>query len=410
VTDCNKAYGDVVRVTVPGLTACLVYDPELIQEVLLTRGPDFVKPRLLYRRNSLVGNGLLSSAGELWRRQRSLVQPAFHKSRLERYAIEMLACTERMLATWRHGEVRDIHRDMTQLSLDVVARTLFGVDLDGGIGPLQDVLDLALEQYSSHGSRQGPWRRLDRRRRFRRASRRLDAFVFDLVEQRRRDSVDRADLLSALVTARDESGAPMSDRQLRDEIVTMLLAGHETSALALTWTWHLLGHDAVADRSLLAELRAVLGTRPPRVENRGRLAYTEAVVMESLRLYPPVWIIGREVVHDRQLGGYRIARGTNVGLSQWAVQRDPRFFEEPDRFRPERWLDGGQDRLGRLAYFPFGGGHRICIGMQFALTEAVLVVAAVAQRFRLTPVGRAVTWPSITLRPRHGLPMLVTRR
>jgi len=230
--------------------------------------------------------------------------------------------------------------------------------------------------------------------------------LFGFIRQRRAQPSNRGDLLSLLLAARDEEGGGMTDRQVRDEAMTLFLAGHETTALVLSWAWYLLAQHPEAEEKLAAEVRQVLGDRDPTVEDCPRLKYAEMVALEAMRLYPPAYVIGREAIVDCEIGGYRVRRGTTLLMSQWVVQRDARFFAEPERFRPERWGEDAIKSLPKFAYFPFGGGPRLCIGNTFAMMELVLVLAAIAQRFhfRLQAGAKVATLPTFTLRPKPGIP------
>ena len=248
--------------------------------------------------------------------------------------------------------------------------------------------------------------------RSRKAVDRLDEVLYRIIDQRRNGHVETEDLLSMLLSARDDSGAGMDSKQLRDEVMTLLLAGHETTATTLAWTFYLLAQNPRAEFELLAELRGVTSGRVPTYQDLPKLRFTEAIVRESLRLYPPAWAMGRQAIEDCSIGGYEVPRNTTIYMSQWVVHRDARYFDEPEQFRPERWMDSLQKTLPRFAYFPFGGGPRVCIGASFAMMEATLLLAAIASRFRLTlmPDQTIELWPSITLRPRNGIKMVVSKR
>jgi cytochrome P450 len=257
------------------------------------------------------------------------------------------------------------------------------------------------------------WLPVPRNLHLKRHVRRLDDIILEIIRQRREEGRDRGDLLSVLVHARDEAdNVGMTDKQLRDEVMTLFLAGHETTASALSWMWHLLARHPKVEARLVAELDSVLGGRLPTAADVPRLPYTEQIVLETLRLYPPAYVIGRQPLEDCTIGGYRVTAGTSILISKYVTQRDPRFFERPDEFDPDRWSDGLLKRLPKYTYFPFGGGPRICIGNSFAMPEAMLIVATVAQRFHFdwAAAPPVVPWPSITLRPRHGIHMVVRAR
>jgi cytochrome P450 len=412
-----REYGDFVPLRFGPKRAVLLNHPDYVEQVLATHSRYFIKSPALRNSRRLIGHGLLASEGELWRRQRRLIQPAFHRPQLAAYSEIMVACTEQLLATWRDGEVRDVHQEMMRLTLQIVARALFGADVTDEAAVVDEALRVALERFGTRLSSLAfllpdtlptpdNWG-------FLRAARRLDAIVYRIIAARRASGVDRGDLLSILLRARDEAdGGGMTDKQLHDEVMTLLLAGHETTAIALSWTWYLLAQHPAVEAKLLAELQAVLGGRAPTVEDLPQLPYTEWVLWEALRLYPPAWALAREAVQDCEIGGYPVPAGTIVVMSQWLLHRDPRYFDEPERFLPERWADGLAKRLPRYAYFPFGGGPRLCIGAGFASLEAALVLATVLPRFRLTlvPEHPIALWPSATLRPRYGIRMVLHRR
>jgi len=393
----------------------LVSHPDLIEHVLITDNDRFAKPWLLRRAADVLGQGLLTSDGSLWKRQRQLMQPAFHRSRILAYTDVMTRRTEALMERWTDGDLLDVHAHMMKLTLGIVAETLFGAEVENRADTVAYALDIALRRFVDQLS---PLRALDRlplprNVRFRRAVRLLDSIIYDMIESRRSaGAAGRGDLLSILLGAQDEEGGGMTDQQLRDEVVTLFLAGHETTAIALSWTWHLLSLHPDVERRLHEEVDGVLAGRTPTIEDLPELRFTEMVFKESMRLYPPAWRIGREVVDEVQIGGYRLPVGAQVLMSQWIVHRDPRFFTEPLEFRPDRWREPTSALLPRFAYFPFGGGGRRCIGDHFALLEGVVVLAAIAQRFRLvaTDPASVVPFATITLRPRNGVPVRLERR
>jgi cytochrome P450 len=399
-------HGDVVEVALGPMRTVLLSHPDLVEDILVTRNRLWRKDA--YLRTSLrpvLGEGLLSSEGDFWRRQRRLAQPAFHRDRVAAYGAIMARRSTELAARWRDGEVRDVHADMMRLTLEIVAEALFGANIgdrakDVGrsvqaiLENVADPLQLFLPAFHSV---------MPRRRGYRRAIAKLDAILYDVIERRRRAGDVRNDLLSMLLEARDEDGSRMSDRQLRDECMTVFLAGHETTAIALSWTWLLLSKHPRAREAMEAELDEVLGDRAPTMDDVPKLRRVANVVAESLRMYPPAWSMGREAIDDLELGGYQIRRGENVWFCPWSIQRDPRWFDQPDAFRPERWEGDLAKRLPRYAYFPFGGGPRLCIGQSFAQIEAVLVLATLARSFRVEPLREPKPAPSVTLRPKNGL-------
>ena len=417
LTRCSREYGDVVRLGFPGPPAYLISHPEDVEYVLVKNNKNFVKDRYTRAELSILGNGLLINEGDSWRRQRRLAQPAFHRRRVEAFGETMVSFTERMLDGWRDGETRDVHAEMMRLTLEIVAKTLFDADISREAEDVGRSVNAIMARSSDQGS--SLFLRMlpesfptPGNLAYRKATRRLDDMVYALVEERRRSGTDAGDLLSMLLRAEDEDGEGMSDKQLRDEAMTIILAGHETTAIALSWTWYLLGKHPEVEARLSGELEEVLGGRAPTVQDLPRLGYADAVIKESMRLYPPAWAVGREVLGDCEIGGYRVPAGAQLFVSQYVVQRDPRFFGDPETFDPERWRDGRTEGLPQYAYFPFGGGPRLCIGSGFAKMEAVLLLATVAQRFRLEPISVRPpgAQPSITLRPRDGIKTRLRKR
>jgi cytochrome P450 len=416
LTRCARDYGDIVALRLFNMPAFLLNNPDLIEYVLVTNQRNFIKHSFFWRHVTAVfGNGLLTSEGDFWLRERRLCQPAFHREQVAAYGAVMVDFTERAVAEWRDGDVRDVHQDMMGLTSRIAAQTLLGADVGSDVDQVEPALDVVIEQIAVRFKR--PFAFPDAvptpgNLRYRKAVHRLNDLIYKVIRERRAATSRSDDLLSLLLHAQDIDGTRMTDRQLRDEAITLFLAGHETTALALSWTWYLLSQHPEVEAKLWAELAAVLGGRSPSVADLDRLRYTGMVVMESLRLYPPAYVMGREAVNDCEIGGYPVGRGNTVFVSQWLMHHDARYFENPDAFLPERWADGLAKRLPKYAYFPFGGGPRMCIGSNFAAIEAALLLATIAQRFRLTLVpGHPIELlPSITLRPKHGIRVVVARR
>jgi cytochrome P450 len=413
---CAQTYGDHVELYFGRRRVIVLNNPRDVEEVLVNQQRNFAKGYFYRILEPLLGNGLLTSEGSFWLRQRRLAQPAFHRERIDAYAQTMVAYTHRLLERWSAGAVRDVNADMMQLTLRIVGKTLFDADFESEAADVGQALPQALHELSAQMI--GPEFLLPSavptpsRFRLRRAVNRLDPLVFGMIARRRADGADRGDLLSALLRVQDEDGSRMTDRQLRDEAMTIVLAGHETTALALGWAWYLLSQNPRAEQRLSAELDDVLQGRAPSQQDVSRLPYTEAVLMETMRLYPPIFGIGRESIADCEINGLPVPGGTNVYIVPYVIQRDPRWFDDPHSFRPERWLDGLARQLPRFAYFPFGGGPRLCIGQAFAMLENMLILSTIAQRWRLRlmpddPVAMA---PALTLRPKHGLRMHLTKR
>ena len=413
---CAREYGDLAATRMGPFRVLLIYHPDAIEELLVTRNRDFVKSPGVRLLRPLLGDGLLLSEGDTWLRQRRLVQPAFHRQRVAGYGEVMTAFAERHVADWKDGDVIEVHAEMMALTQAIVAKTLFDADVSGDAHEAGQAAKVLAEDFGARlqSFRLLPyWVPTPGNLRARRAVRRLDALVHRIIAERRASDEDRGDLLSMLVSAQDaDDGTRMTARQLRDEVMTIFMAGHETTAVALSWTWYLLGQHPDVDARLADELRSVLGGRAPSVADLPRLKYAEMVVTESMRLYPPAYAIGRQAVKATEIAGHSIAPGDIFVAPTWVVHRDRRWFEEPEAFRPERWAGDLARRLPRYAYFPFGGGPRQCIGNGFAQMEAVLLLAAIAQRFRLTPVpGQRITpTPYITLRPEPGIRLRVAHR
>jgi cytochrome P450 len=416
MTWCAREYGDVVALRFGPKPILLLSHPDFVEYVLVTGNRNFKKDFTIRLYRPFLGNGLLTSEGDFWLRQRRLAQPAFQRQRIASYGDIMVAFTERMLAGWDDGETRNLHADLMSLTLDIAAKTLFGIEMTGEAHRVGDALADGLDAIDGRFSSllfPPLWLPTPNNRRIRRARRTLDAILYRKIEEKRRAGDRGDDLLSLLLQARDEGdGSGMTDLQLRDEAMTLLLAGHETTALALSWTWYLVALYPDVEEELEAELQAVLGGRPPTAADLPQLPFTEHVITEALRLFPPAYAQGREAVRDCTIGDYRIPRGTTIFFFQWILHRDPRYFDNPEEFRPRRWAGGLAQRLPKYAYFPFGGGPRMCIGNTFALMEAALVLATVAQRFRmlLVPDHPVTPWPSITLRPRHGIKVVLKKR
>src|SRR5437667_2001417 len=407
-------YGDIVGIRVVNFRNIFVNHPDLIEEVLVGHPRRYVKGRVLRANRHVFGDGLLTSEGDFWLRQRRLAQPAFHRARIASYAETMVRYAERMLETWRDGEERDIHQEMTRLTLQIVAKTLFDADVENDAREVGRALQVVMDLNSNFRRlvMTPPWLPTRHNVRAFFAVRRLNKIIYRIIAERRASGRDTGDLLSMLLAAQDEDGSQMTDQQLRDEVITLFLAGHETTAIALSWTCWLLAQHPRAEAKLQSELNAVLGGRAPNVADLPRLSYLDRVLTESMRLYPPAWGMARLALDDVEIGGYHIPKGSGVSLAQWVVHRDPRWYDNPEEFRPERWETDLVKRLPRFAYFPFGGGPRLCIGNNFALMEAALLLATIAQRFglRIVPGHPVVPLPSITLRPRHGIRMTLEAR
>ncbi len=394
-----------------------VADPALAQHVLVRNHRNYVKSRSYQGLRLVMGNGLVTSEGAHWKRQRKLAQPAFHRARLARLADTMAGCVDERLADWdeRTTPEADIHEEMMQLTLRIVGRTLFGADLGTDLGALGPAITTCLHkanEYAESVVRIPLWVPTPSNLRFARAKRVLDDIVHGLIEKRRR-SEPRDDVLGMLMAATDDSGTErMTDRQLRDEVMTLFLAGHETIATAMSWTFMLLHqHPEIAER-VRVEATTVLGGRTPTFEDLPRLAYTGQVIDEAMRVRPPVWIVEREALADDQLGPWTIPAGTIVAVSPWILHRNPELWDDPLRFDPERFTPERAAGRPKHAYLPFGAGPRICIGNHFALMEAKIILASIIQRYGVEVIDpKSIQMdPRVTLRPLGGMPGRLHRR
>jgi len=416
LTTLARTYGDVSSYRMGGELIFLVNHPTLIKDILVGSDRNFTKSRGLERTKRLLGNGLLTSEGAVHLRQRRLAQPAFHRDRIAAYAKTMVACAERLSDRWTADAALDVAQEMARLTLSIAGRTLFDVDVESQAGEVGRALTEVMEPFwllmtpFGNALERLPFGALHRARL---ARERLDRIIYGFIADRRASGRDHGDLLSMLLLARDEDdGGVMTDRQVRDEAMTIFLAGHETTANALTWTWYLLSGEPEVERRLHDEIDRVLGGRAPTMTDLPSLGSVEQVVTESMRLYPPAWLIGRRAIDAHPIDGYTAPPRSIVLMSQWVMHRDPRFFQEPDRFNPARWTPAFRAELPKFAYFPFGGGPRQCIGESFAWMELVLVVATIARRWklRLVPGHPVEPQPLVTLRTKHGVRMTLEPR
>jgi cytochrome P450 len=411
-----REYGDIVYLPLFFQSRVLLSHPDDIEQVLVVQQQRFHKGRLMKEAtHRILGQGLLTSEGEFWRRQRRLVQPAFQRPRVLEYAPAIIELARAHIDTWRDGEARDLAEEMMQITMSIAVKTLFGLKLREEALAIGQALT-AVTRYEMQRLR-SPFHvpvnlPTKARRHAEEAYEYFDSVVYRIIGERRARREQGRDLLSMLINATDEDGTQMTPRQLRDETMTIFLAGYETTALALSWLWYLLGENPRTELCLHEELDHVLEGQPPSLEDLERLPYLNGVIKETLRLYPPTYVLSRTAIEPFGIGAHFFPEGTTVLMSQWVVHRDRRFFADPHVFRPERWLDGLAERLPTFAYFPFGGGPRRCIGQGFALMEAALVAATIAQRYRFRPVPdhRVVAEPLVTLHPKHGIRMTVHAR
>lgn len=421
-----RRYGRAAHYRILRNDVVLLNDPADIGEVLIDKAVSFGKDRTQKRMKILLGEGLITSDGEAHRRGRRIAAPAFHRRRIEGYAGQIVSLAAEMREQWKPEVELDISVEMMRLALQVVARTLFDTEVTPEIHEINDQVNIIMDLYHflvtlprAELLLNSP---LPKMRRFRAAKKRLDEVVDGMIRSRlseagaRSGSSDHGDLLSMLVAARDDEGGDdghrLTSEELRDQVLTLFLAGFETVANALSWTWLLLGQNPDAEQRFHAEIDAVVGDRRPTLEDMTRLEYTGMVLSESMRLYPPAWAMGREAIEDVSIGPYRLRKGTMVFFSQYIVQRDPKWFPEPERFMPERFTPAAKAGRPRFAYFPFGGGGRQCIGESFAWMEATLALVTLAQRWRVEIVKdqKVELQPKITLRPKNGIRVRMLER
>jgi cytochrome P450 len=406
----SHTYGDVASFRLGPERVVLVTHPEIMHDVLVTQHRAFIKARRGDVSKQFLGEGLLNSEGEFHQRQRRLMQPAFSRQRVTQYATVMTACSTRLRQQWQAGETLDIAQAMARLTLAIAGKTLFNVDLEDEARDLGAAITTLLQVSPrlnlpfAELFMQLP---LPSHRRMRRAVQYLDTTIYRLIQTRRAHGSDAGDVLSILLNAQEEQSATtgMTDKQVHDEALTLLLAGHETTAVALTWTWYLLSQHPEVEARLHTELATVLNGRVPTDADLPRLPYTRMVFTEAMRLYPPAWMMTRRTLGEYTLGGYTVPAGTFLLLSPYVTHHDARFFPAPEVFDPERWAMPVNQT--KWAYLPFGGGPRQCIGEGFAWMEGLLVLATLAQQWqlRLLPGHPVVPHPLVTLRPRYGMPM-----
>ncbi len=418
--ESHRDHGDIVRLRLGPRTAFALFHPEHVSHVLVKRRENYTKQSRGYQKlRKILGNGLLTSEGDFWLRQRRLAQPAFAPQRLAGFAGAMVAAASQMTSRWDDaaaGRAINLGEEMMRLTLRIVGETLLGTDVTGEANEVGEALTLVIEE--TNRRIHSPWDFQERvptrkNRRYDRALARLNQAVHKIIDERRRHPDGAHDLLAMLMAARDEeTGLQMTDQQLRDEVMTFFLAGHETTAVALTWTWYLLSKHVDVRRRVEEEVDRVLGGRLPAIDDLSRLVYTKLVIQESMRLYPPVWAIARKAAQEDRLGDVVIPGGSVILLAQYVTHRHRDFWDNPEGFDPERFLPEQVEKRHPYAYFPFSAGPRICIGNHFALMEAVLIVAVVASQWRLNliPGSSVVPQARITLRPKGGLMMAAERR
>ena len=428
LTDISHTYGDIAHFKFGRQNVYFLNHPDYIEDVLVTNHKNFIKSRGLQVSRRLLGNGLVTSEGEYHDKQRHLIQPTFYPKRIKSYSDLMIKQALNMCNSWRDGTVLDIHKEMTKVTLAIICKTVLGYDIEPEHDEVGDALLVCMKYFNRllmpFGELIEKIPILPINKGFRKAKRELDSIVYGMIKEHRNkldkghQKEDDDDLLLTLLQAQDEEAGigKMTDEQLRDEVMTIFLAGHETTANALTWTYYLLSEHPTIESRLQEELDSIFGNGSSgkttiTVEDLPRLRYTEKILTESMRLYPPAWALGRQVIDDYKVGGYTIPKGSIILMSQYIMHRDPRYFPEPDRFYPDRWTEEFKKQLPRFSYFPFGGGVRGCIGEPFAWLEAILLIATISRQWSLkhVPSHKVELKPLITLRPKYGMQMKITK-
>ncbi|WP_406503642.1 cytochrome P450 [Streptomyces sp. NBC_01602] len=410
-----RGYGDMVSWRFGPNSCVFIADPECIGELLTETERTFDQPALGIAFRTVMGNGVVVARGPDWRRKRSLVQPSVRPKQVRSYAATMAGSTVELADTWSGGERIDIKREMAALTQKIAVRTIFGVDTPADAEAMGRAMDVAQQEigkeFSGIGALLPDWVPTPGRARIKKAAAVIDAEVGRVVARHRDGDGERPDLLSRLLTAVDENGAQLTDKEIRDETVTLYIGGHETTSSTLVWAWYLLSRNPQARAALTDELDRVLGDREPEFDDYARLTYTQAVVKETLRLYPTIWLVTGVAKEGARIGGVDMPKGTRVWTSQWATHRDERWFPEPEEFRPGRWDAENGDDIAEYAWFPFGGGPRVCLGTRFAMVEAVLILAVLARRFELeVDAGDVNPVPTLTLQPDRDVMATVRAR
>ena len=425
LTDISHTYGDIAHFKFGSQNVYLLNNPDYIEDVLVTNYKKFIKSRGLQVSKRLLGNGLVTSEGEYHDLQRHLIQPTFYPKRIKSYSDMMIKQANDMCNSWHDGAILDIHKEMTKLTLAIICKTVLGYDIDPEHDEVGDALLTCMKYFNRllmpFGELIEKIPLLPINKGFQKAKKDLDSIVYRIIKEHRKkldkgdDKESHDDLLLTLLQAQDEEAGigRMTDEQLRDEVMTIFLAGHETTANALTWTYYLLSENPLIETRLQEELYSIFGNSrtPIMVDDVPKLQYTEKLLTESMRLFPPAWALGRQAIDDYKVGGYSVPKGSIILMSQYVMQRDPRYFPEPDRFYPDRWTEEFKKQLPRFSYFPFGGGIRGCIGEPFAWLEGILLIATICRQWRLkhVPSHKVELKPLITLRPKYGMQMKITK-
>lgn len=425
LTDISHTYGDIAHFKFGSQNVYLLNNPDYIEDVLVTNYKKFIKSRGLQVSKRLLGNGLVTSEGEYHDLQRHLIQPTFYPKRIKSYSDMMIKQANDMCNSWHDGAILDIHKEMTKLTLAIICKTVLGYDIDPEHDEVGDALLTCMKYFNRllmpFGELIEKIPLLPINKGFQKAKKDLDSIVYRMIKEHRKildkgdDKESHDDLLLTLLQAQDEEAGigRMTDEQLRDEVMTIFLAGHETTANALTWTYYLLSENPLIETRLQEELYSTFGNSrtPITVDDVPKLQYTEKLLTESMRLFPPAWALGRQAIDDYKVGGYSVPKGSIILMSQYVMHRDPRYFPEPDRFYPDRWTEEFRKQLPRFSYFPFGGGIRGCIGEPFAWLEGILLIATICRQWRLkhVPSHKVELKPLITLRPKYGMQMKITK-
>jgi cytochrome P450 len=423
--DISHTYGDIAHFKFGSQNVYLLNNPDYIEDVLVTNYKKFIKSRGLQVSKRLLGNGLVTSEGEYHDLQRHLIQPTFYPKRIKSYSDMMIKQANDMCNSWHDGAILDIHKEMTKLTLAIICKTVLGYDIDPEHDEVGDALLTCMKYFNRllmpFGELIEKIPLLPINKGFQKAKKDLDSIVYSIIKEHRKkldkgdDKESHDDLLLTLLQAQDEEAGigRMTDEQLRDEVMTIFLAGHETTANALTWTYYLLSENPLIETRLQEELYSIFGNSrtPITVDDVPKLQYTEKVLTESMRLFPPAWALGRQAIDDYKVGGYSVPKGSIILMSQYVMHRDPRYFPEPDRFYPDRWTEEFKKQLPRFSYFPFGGGIRGCIGEPFAWLEGILLIATICRQWRLkhVPSHKVELKPLITLRPKYGMHMKISK-
>ena len=412
-----SSYGEVVKFRFgPVQNVYLVSNPEMIKQVLVTKQKFFVKSKDFQALKTFVGEGLLTSEKETHMRHRKLIQPAFKWSHITNYGQDMIDIATDYISKWEDGDERRITQDMMDITLGIISKTMFSMDFKEGYSilgkPLETAMRMAVKRMRTLLSLP-LWIPTKTNLEHNEAIDKLNAVLYNIIEKRRQDKERHDDMLGILMDARDDDGSDMTDTQVRDELMTIFLAGHETTANALSWTLYLLSQHPEVQKKLFDEIDSVIGSRNPVPEDFMKLPYTQNIIRESLRIYPPVYVLAREVDEEIEIGGYQFKKGDTIMMSQYVMHHNPEYFPDPESFRPERFENNFIKTIPSYAYFPFGGGPRVCIGNHFAMMEAVLILATISRCFKVKLAENhrpVIPYPSITLRPRSGLRMILEER